>query len=140
MKTNMRKFFALALAILLCSFNTANATTYPVTNLNDVGSGSLRQAILDANANPGTDVITFSAGVTGTITLTTGQLTISDAVSIMGPGANLLSVQNTAGSNRVFYIGNTVTATFSGLTISGGSGVDGGGIYNYGMLTVSRSA
>jgi hypothetical protein len=38
------------------------ATTFAVTNTNDSGVGSFRQAILDANANPGADVITFSIG------------------------------------------------------------------------------
>ncbi|HEX7773202.1 MAG TPA: hypothetical protein VF435_12325 [Pyrinomonadaceae bacterium] len=36
------------------------ATTFVVTNANDSGPGSLRQAILDANANPGADVINFN--------------------------------------------------------------------------------
>src|SRR5256885_8093230 len=36
------------------------AGTFTVTNTNDSGAGSLRQAILDANANPGTDTIAFS--------------------------------------------------------------------------------
>lgn len=39
--------------------------TYSVTNTNDSGSGSLRQAILDANANPGLDTIAFAIGAPG---------------------------------------------------------------------------
>ena len=39
------------------------ADTIEVTNTNDFGPGSLRQAIYDANATPGTDTITFAAGV-----------------------------------------------------------------------------
>src|SRR5689334_196222 len=35
-------------------------STYTVTNVNDSGPGSLRQAILDANANPGGDAIAFN--------------------------------------------------------------------------------
>src|SRR5262245_8478009 len=38
------------------------ASTFMVTNAQDSGPGSLRQAILDANANPGADVINFSIG------------------------------------------------------------------------------
>jgi hypothetical protein len=34
--------------------------TYTVTNTNDSGAGSLRQAIIDANANPGADIIGFN--------------------------------------------------------------------------------
>ena len=43
--------------------------TYPVTNTNNLGLGSLRQALLDANANPGLDTITFSIPGTGVHTI-----------------------------------------------------------------------
>src|SRR5947209_3489977 len=56
--------------------------------------GSLRQAISDANALSGTDTID-ATGVSGTIGLSQGQLTISDAVTITGPGSATLTVQNT---------------------------------------------
>src|SRR5271166_6268322 len=49
-----------------------------VLNLADSGAGSLRQAVLDANANPGADTIQFAKGLHGTIVLTSGQLTITD--------------------------------------------------------------
>src|SRR5216683_691943 len=46
-------------------------STFTVYNLADSGSGSLRQAILDANANPGADRIRFApAARNGIITLT----------------------------------------------------------------------
>lgn len=71
----------------------AGAATYPVTNANDGGPGSLRQAVIDANANPGADTITFSgAGASGTIRLTTGEIAITDDVTITGPGAGALSI------------------------------------------------
>ena len=70
-------------------------TTFQVTNLADAGMGSLRQAVLNANANPGADVIDFAA--TGTIALTSGQLAINDGVAINGPGAGLLSVERDPG-------------------------------------------
>src|SRR5262245_35735363 len=57
-------------------------STFTVLNLADSGTGSLRQAILDANANPGTDAIDFAT--TGTIALTSGQLDISDSLTING--------------------------------------------------------
>ncbi|HYK44529.1 MAG TPA: right-handed parallel beta-helix repeat-containing protein, partial [Parafilimonas sp.] len=150
MKTNMRLILLLAPAFLFCSLTPANATIYPVTNTNDAGAGSLRQAILDANANPGLDNIN-ATGVTGTINLSTGQLAITDALTITGPGATLLDVHNlsfiTGESRRVFFIGN-IAVTFSGLTISGGatsgygnySLLDGGGIYNSGQLTITNCA
>jgi len=60
--------------------------TFTVDNLLDSGPGSLRQAILDANANPGADLIDFS--VAGMIKLTSGALPdITDAVDIDGTTA-----------------------------------------------------
>jgi parallel beta-helix repeat protein len=48
----------------------ANATTFNVTNTNDSGAGSLRQAIIDANANPGPDNIEFNIAGAGVHTIT----------------------------------------------------------------------
>jgi parallel beta-helix repeat protein len=44
-------------------------TTFMVTNTNDSGAGSLRQAILDANAHPGLDAIHFNIPVEGIQTI-----------------------------------------------------------------------
>ncbi|HUG66550.1 MAG TPA: choice-of-anchor Q domain-containing protein [Pirellulaceae bacterium] len=111
--------------------------TFSVLNMDDSGGGSLRQAVLDANASPGDDIIQFSLGVTGTITLTSGELKITDTVDLQGPGAGVVAVSGNNAS-RVFYVG--ADATISGLTITGGSaGSDGGGIYNQGRLTLDQS-
>ncbi|HEX6834895.1 MAG TPA: hypothetical protein VF132_15255 [Rudaea sp.] len=108
----------------------ALAATITVTNLNDGGLGSLRQAIADANGSAGPDTIVFQSGLTGTITLTSGQLAISDSVDIQGPGAAVLSVSGNNAS-RVFYLYSSATVldvSISGLTITGGSADIGGGI------------
>ena len=72
----------LALLLGLVAPMPARAATSVVTNLNDSGPGSLRQAIADAAPS---DIITF--GVTGTITLTTGELLINKDLTLSGPGA-----------------------------------------------------
>ena len=61
--------------------------TFTVTNTNNAGAGSLRQAILNANALPGLDVIHFNiAGRWSrhTIALTSALPNITDAVFIDG--------------------------------------------------------
>src|SRR5262245_26422489 len=107
-------------------------STFTVLNLADSGIGSLRQAILDANANPGADAIGFADGLSGTIPLTTDQLSITDALTIDGPGADLLAVSGNHQS-RVFSISGGATVAIAGLTITGGRAVgDGGAILNAG--------
>ena len=109
-----------------------------VTNTNDSGPGSLRQAILNANANPGLDTIDFAPGLSGTIVLTSGELQITDDVTIDGPGANRLIVSGNNAS-RVFEV-DLVHAAISGLTITGGLATAGGGIYNNGgTVTIDAS-
>ena len=124
----------------------AMAATFTVTNLNDSGPGSLRQAIIDANAAVDDDAIVFQSSLNGTIALTSGELTISSSLTINGPGANVLAVSGNKAS-RIFKVDSGTTATVDGLTItdghpSGGSYQDasGGGIFNGGTLTVSNSA
>jgi hypothetical protein len=136
MKPNMRSFFTLSLFILLCAFGSANANSYTVTNLNDAGTGSLRQAILDANGNAGADIID-ATGVNGTISLSTGELMISDDVTINGPGANLLSVSGN-NSSRVFNISGGVTVTINSLTVTGAN--DGGIFVDGSILNLNNSA
>lgn len=48
------------LAALLAT--SLSAATFTVTTTADSGAGSLRQAILNANANPGADTIQFAIG------------------------------------------------------------------------------
>src|SRR5947207_4943755 len=67
-------------------------STFTVLNLNDGGPGSLRAAVAAANANPGADTIVFAKGLSGTIELTSGELLITDSVTVSGPGAARLSV------------------------------------------------
>ena len=96
-----------------------------VTNANDSGAGSLRQALADANDG---DTIDFSITTPATITLTSGVLEVNKNVTISGPGADQLSV-NGNHTTRVFHIATGKTVTIAGLTITNGSG-HGGGIDN----------
>lgn len=65
---------------------------FTVTSLLDTGAGSLRQAIEEANNTDGKDTIEFQAGLTGRITLASGELDINDDLTINGLGANLITI------------------------------------------------
>jgi len=98
-----------------------HAATITVTNTNDSGAGSLRQAL--AVAHDG-DSITFA--VSGTITLTSGALAVPKSVTISGPGAEQLSIVGIP-FQSVFFVA-VEAATISGLTIRNGAvGIDNGG-------------
>lgn len=121
-------------ALALTAGAPAEAATFTVSNLNDAGSGSLRQAVLDANTAAGADTITFQAGLTGTILLTSGQLSIEDSVDVQGPGPSVLTVSGND-SSRVFYVydsASTLDVTISGLTLAEGAGSPGGVIVDWG--------
>src|SRR5262249_21220699 len=115
-------------------------STFHVTTLADTGDGSLRTTVAQANAPPGADTILLDGGLAGTIALTGGELDVTDDLKINGPGADKLTV---SGSNlsRVFKVEAGEAVSISGLTIAAGNaGTDnGGGIDNFGTLTVSDS-
>src|SRR5258708_7064932 len=82
-------YLLLLLAVSLIPFALAQrttakgnrpATTITVTNGNDSGPGSLRQALADANDG---DTINFDASV-GTVTLTTAELAIEKSLTLSG--------------------------------------------------------
>jgi len=117
--------FFVAVLLFAATAMSAHAATITVTNTNDSGPGSLRQAL--AVAHDG-DRITFA--VRGTITLTSGQVGISKNVTISGPGADQLSIVGMP--FRFVLVVAVKAATISGLTIRNGAT----GIYNGGTLTV----
>jgi hypothetical protein len=115
-------------------------STFFVNNTNDSGTGSLRQAVLDANSHAGADTIKFKQSAEGTITLAS-QLTLTGDTEIRGPGADALTVSG-GGLTRVFRIETGATVTIEKLKIANGSvsGPEfGGGIQNLGTLTLKDS-
>ena len=83
--------FAMALLVLLATWPSAFAATFTVTNGSDAGPGSLRQAVFDADVNPGKDTIVIDSGVTTIkpIALKAGgwdPIQIFESVDIIGPG------------------------------------------------------
>lgn len=108
-------------AFLVSSFGLAN--TYTVTTAADSGAGSLRQAILDANANAGADTIAFNITGSGvhTISPATALPTITEAVTVNGysqPGSSANTNAPNQGTNAVIMIeidGTNAGAFGSGL-------------------------
>lgn len=103
---------------------TAAPQRFTVTTTNDSGAGSLRQAILNANSNPGADTIAFNIPGSGTrtIALTSPLPTITEAVTIDG---------TTQPSGRVEINGDRAGRAATGLILAGGNTVVRG-------LTITR--
>jgi predicted outer membrane repeat protein len=149
----------IAMGATLAATGSAQAATFTVTNLNDSGGGSLRQAVKDATANgAGSDDIVFASGLSGTIDIGTFNgdgLYPGSAMNIQGPGSGQITLRGTNGVGYVVYTGFDFAGatgnpgdpiTISGLTITGGHASattfsdKGGGIYNKdAALTVSNS-
>jgi hypothetical protein len=133
-----RLLIPLVLLTALLPAGAARAEPFPVSNTEDDGAGSLRAAIEGANGNSGADTIPI--GATGTIELATALPTITDDVTITGPGAGSLTVErNAATAFRIFEFGAGVTASVSNLTVRDGIDTAGAGILNgSGNLTLTR--
>ena len=131
------------LALLCTTVMQAPADIITVTNTNDSGPGSLRQALADVNDD---DTIAFNLGGTATISLTSGELVINKNIAVMGPGANLLTIVRAQGAPifRIFHVRPSHTVTIQGVTISNGStfqgfAIGGAGIWNdHSNLTVNN--
>jgi hypothetical protein len=126
------------------------ATIYTVSNPSGFSadiSGTLPNAVsqADSNTNPDGSIIQFSQSVFSkpqTILLrSTLMLTnTSGPIVVDGPGANLVTVSGNESVAGVFQVAGGVTATLSGLTITGAAIIEpanGGGIVNAGNLTVT---
>ena len=120
-----------------CATATAGAQTFTVTNTNDTGAGSLRQAITDANAIAGqTDTIAFNIPGSGVQTISPASAlpTLTDPVIIDGytqPGASANTLAT--GNNAVLLIelnGSGAGAGANGLTISSGNSTVRGLVIN----------
>jgi len=159
---NYRNFFTSLFIIFLCG--SAFAGRIEVLNNNNAGTGSLRQAILDAN---GSDTIVFNASVVGRILLDSA-LHIKGDVVIEGPGIDVLTVSgeslgrcmyfdslglevhlsgmrlvdgytNTGTGGCIFMSGASVLTLDSCALDSNRSTQQGGAIYHEGVLKMNRT-
>jgi hypothetical protein len=127
------------------TLDVASATpvsTFTVTNTTDAGSGSLRQAIIDANGSPGTDLIDFNISGNGphTIQPASSLPTITDPVVIDGytqPGASPNTNGPGLGSNAVLKIELDGTNAGAGQSVNA-LHITGGGSTIRGLV-INRS-
>ncbi len=123
------------------------APTFIVTKTADTNDGlcdsdcSLREAVTAANANAGTDNITFDIEGEDThlIGLNAALPVLSQSVEIHNnSGEGITISRETGGNYRIFTINAGQIVSISDLTITGGNETSGGGIYNEGILTLDR--
>jgi hypothetical protein len=93
--------------------------TFTVTSNLDSGAGSLREAVYAANAAEGADTIVFSANFDGgtedLIRLTSGQIEITDGLTITGAPARVTITGDAYGDDVVDASGITdVRASLQG--------------------------
>src|SRR5688572_5016472 len=132
-----KPFLAGLLALDLVGASAGLAATLNVTSLADNGTaGTLRNQIAAAAAS---DTIAFT--VSGTITLSLGELVVDKNLTINAAGITLQG----AGASRVLRLtaGDTLALSGTGaqpVTVSGGIASSGGGILSAGTLTLSNAA
>ena len=121
---------------------------FTVVNNSDSGVGSLRQAILDANATTANDIINFSVvNSPYSINLASALPSIATTnsagtLTINGLGASSLTTINANGGNfSIFTIISGGNLTISGVTVTGAQHSSGGvgAFFNNGTLTVTNS-
>jgi hypothetical protein len=122
-----------------CDIGAFEKVSTIVTNTNNSGSGSLRNALDYAAAG---ETITFAPGLSNGVILLASTLTLSRNVTV--DGSALAAQISISGNNavRVLVINSDVTATLDSLKIINGSisGDVGGGIYLLGgNLTLQNS-
>ncbi len=123
-------------------FDLVRRTPFPpptelvVTNLDDSGPGSLREA-LSLIADGGT--ITFDPGLAGaTLVLTSGQLEIDSSVTVDAAAAAPVTI-SAGGASRVVQIEAGAVVAMNDLIIRDGAAApQGGGILNYGNLSLDQ--
>ncbi|SMP55245.1 S-layer homology domain-containing protein [Anoxynatronum buryatiense] len=134
MRLRIKIFLIVAFLIMpiFTCIQPVSAISFTVTNLNDSGAGSLRQAIADAADG---DTILFQSGLNGTITLTS-ELFINKTLTIDGGDSTITISGNNA--CRVIKYQPTFTGdlTLKNLTLADGFADSGAGMEGPGNLNL----
>jgi hypothetical protein len=124
---------ALAVGAVLAGVGSGGAATFTVTNTDDSGPGSLRQALIDANTAAGADDIVFAVTPPATIGLLSALPPITGPLAVKGPGPANLTIRRDPGapaSFRIFDIAATAVpgVTITGVALTNGNAPTGGAI------------
>ncbi|GAB5554017.1 MAG: hypothetical protein Sapg2KO_36080 [Saprospiraceae bacterium] len=127
----MRRIFTFILGLCLILITiSAQGANFSVTNLNDSGPGSLRQAFQDAEANGDSEQDIISIDIAGTINLTTANspgfnlLPNLNNVSIIGHSSGTTLRRDPSVFGRFFQI---TSSQISGIVFDGGNSILTGG-------------
>jgi hypothetical protein len=134
-----------AVALIVAAFaSPAHATTYTVTNYNDSGPGSLRQAMTAANATPNADKIHFT-NLIGNRTL----FALRSPLPVVTRAGGALTIEHNGQfdkkvvvisypdvTEKLFEVGDNAHLDIDNLEVFGSTG---GGILNKGTLDVTNS-
>ncbi len=143
--TRLRTLKAVAVALATLGIGAlAQANVFNVTTIGDTGPGTLRQAILDANANPGADTIQFTFVVGSPpayLNVLSPLPAITGDTTIIGQGQTQVIVEIDPITNPAPFplitITGTPTVEIRGLSFTRGGGASGGAILAAGgVLTI----
>jgi hypothetical protein len=134
-----------SLAVFLLAASGASASTIKVTNPSDPGTGTPDCATTDLNCSLRQAITAASSG--DTVLLPAGKYmlaqegpVITTNIRLIGAGARTTTIDQTALDSNVIGVQSGVTATISGITITGGNGTGvGAGIFDSGTLTLKDS-
>ncbi|MBI3415922.1 MAG: immunoglobulin domain-containing protein, partial [Verrucomicrobia bacterium] len=136
----MKQGLSFLIVVLALSITSASAATFSVINTNDAGRGSLRQAMLDANAQPGADDIRFDLPGTPPFSIAPKSAlpTVTDTLTVDATTQN-----GFAGKPVVELDGHLAGASASGFVLNAPSCVVRGLVINRfagaGILAASGS-
>ncbi len=125
-------FSGIWLMVFLFLLLPASALGTTVTNTNNSGGGSLRDAVANT---PSGGIVDFDPGLAGSTIVLGTEIVIDKSLTIAGPGPGLLTV---SGNNvtRIFNIIAGQDVTISGLRLFNGSSTIGAAINNGGALNL----
>lgn len=123
---------ALLVAASTAVATPAHAATFEVTTNADSGAGSLRQAVLDANASAGPDTVTFAVGLAGQTIELDGVIIVTETLDIDGLGSAQLTIERSAPIVMDMLAFQPIAAgqdfTVRGITLLGDGSTAGSGV------------